>query len=85
VGVGIGELAELEGYELSRSSSARGSELRSSRLGIRFEKQELTYEASISVVWDLYAFSTIVFEISCSVRSLGLDCLSLVLWSRMEW
>jgi hypothetical protein len=64
VGVRIRELAELEGsdvgleYELSRISGTRGSELGRTRLGICSEKRRDYDEASISVVWDLYEFST---------------------------
>jgi hypothetical protein len=66
VDVRIRELAELEGSdvglesEVSRGCSAGGSELRRTRLGIPSQKRRDYDEASISVVWDLYDFSTIV-------------------------
>jgi hypothetical protein len=90
VGVRIRELAELERSdvglesELSRISGARGSELRRTRLGIRSEKR-VGLRRPFLWFGICMIFPQESAEISCSLRSLGSNCLSLVLWSRMEW
>jgi len=65
--------------ELSRISGARGSELRRTRLGIRSEKRVGLTRRPFLWLGICMFFPQESAEISCSVRSLELNCLSFVL------